>query len=166
MLTEARLDVARHSAPLTTLLLAVATPVAAIWLIPDQTNDEAKQLAAEGVQLDYGIEPVSFGPVADTVIGVGACVVAVACLALLAHGTARRTIAAAWWGPAGSVLAIGFFLGFIWRVWTSGGIGANIGAGLVTLMIPFGIGLGLLPGIYGAVLLRRAHKKRLLSVSR
>ena len=152
----------RYSAPFTTLLLAVATPVAAIWLIPDQTDDVSRQLAAQGVKLDYGIEPVSFGPVADTVIGVGACAVVVACLALLAYGAARRTIARAWLGVAGSVLAIGFFLGFSWRVWTAGGIGANIGAGLLMLMSPVCVGLSSLPGIYGAALLRRAHKQRLL----
>nr|WP_221382568.1 hypothetical protein [Actinoplanes polyasparticus] len=154
----------RCSAPFTTLLLAAATPVAAVWLIPDQTDDVSRQLAAQGVELDYGIEPVSFGPVTDTVIGVGACAVVVACLALLAYGTACRKIARAWLGVAGSVLAIGFFLGFSWRLWTAGGIGANIGVGLVMLMSPVCIGLSSLPGIYGAVLLRRAHKQRLLSV--
>jgi hypothetical protein len=157
--------VKRYSGLFTTLLLAVATPVAAIWLIPDQTNDEAKQLAAQGVELDYGIEPVSFGPVTDTVIGVGACAVVVACLALLAYGTARRTIAGGWWGVAASILAIGFFLGFTWRVWTAGGIGADIGAGLVMLMSPVCIALGSLPGFLGAVFLRRARKQRLLGVS-
>jgi hypothetical protein len=157
--------VKRCSGPLTILLLTVATPVAAIWLIPDQTNDAAKQLAAQGVELDYGIEPVSFGPVADTAIGIGACAVVVACLALLASGTARRTIAPSWWWVAASILAVGFFLGFCWRVWTAGGIGANIGAGLVVLMSPVCIGLGSLPGIFGAVLLHRARRQRLTSTA-
>ncbi|GIF41649.1 hypothetical protein [Actinoplanes xinjiangensis] len=145
--------------------LTVATPVAAVWLIPDQTNEAARKLAADGVELDYGIEPVSFGPVADTVIGVVACAVVVICLALLASGTARRTIASAWWGVALSILAVGFFGGFCWRVWTAGGIGANIGAGFMVLMSPFCIGLGLLPGIVGAVFIRRARNQRLSSAA-
>ncbi|MET8147788.1 hypothetical protein ACIBSW_28395 [Actinoplanes sp. NPDC049668] len=155
----------RYSGPFTALVLTVATPVAAIWLIPDQTNDEAKQLAAQGVDLDYGIEPLSFGPLADTVIGIGACAVVVACLALLVFGTARRTIAPAWWWVTASILAIGYFLGFCWRVWTAGGIGANIGAGFVVLISPFCIVWGSLPGIVGAVYLYRARKQRLTSAS-
>ncbi|NHO83156.1 hypothetical protein [Micromonospora sp. CMU55-4] len=60
----------RMSIPTPALVLILATPVASWWLIGDLTNQEARQLATEGVEMDYAIRPVSLGPVGDGIVGV------------------------------------------------------------------------------------------------
>ncbi|RLK25787.1 hypothetical protein DER29_3798 [Micromonospora sp. M71_S20] len=123
----------RLTLPTTALVLVLGTPVASWWLIGDLTNDEARRLAAEGVELDYAIRPVSLGPAGDRIVGVLACVGVVVALAWLLRATARRRLDPRWWWVLVPLVGAGVLVGLAWRVLTAGGIGANIGAGLMVV---------------------------------
>ncbi|MER7458807.1 hypothetical protein [Micromonospora sp. NPDC126480] len=125
---------AAYRPALPSLLLVLAAPVAVWWLVGDLTNDEARRLADEGVVLDYVVRPVSLGPVGDRFVGVVACGVAVAALAVLVRATAVRRLDPRWWAVLAPLVAAGALVGFAGRVLTAGGIGANVGAGLVALI--------------------------------
>jgi hypothetical protein len=142
------------------IVLILAMPVATAWLVGDLTDAEALALAAEGVPLDYGIEPISFGPGADRSIGIMACVAVMAAFAVLVLETLAARLRRAWWTVLLPLAAAGVVVGFGWRVWTAGGIGANIGAGLVLLLGgPLLLGL-VIAALVPAVLLIRAHRRR------
>ncbi|MCX4390895.1 hypothetical protein OG777_28765 [Micromonospora peucetia] len=119
--------------PVTALVLVLCTPVASWWLIGDLTNDEARQLAAEGADLDYAIRPVSLGPAGDRIFGALACVGAIAAVAGLVWAMSRHRLDPRWWRVLLPLVAAGVLVGFAWRVLTAGGIGANIGAGLMIM---------------------------------
>ncbi|WP_146605643.1 hypothetical protein [Micromonospora craterilacus] len=123
----------RRAVPVLVVALLLATPVATAWLVGDLTNREARRLAAEGVPLDYFLRPVSLGATGDRVVGVLACVLVILSLALLIRATATRTLDSRWWTVLLALMLSGALIGFAWRVMTAGGIGANIGAGLVVL---------------------------------
>ncbi|TYB35484.1 hypothetical protein FXF50_23955 [Micromonospora sp. AP08] len=121
------------SIPTAALVLILATPVASWGLIGDLTNEEARQLAAEGVELDYAIRPVSLGPVGDRIVGVLACIGVIGALALLVRDTYTCRLDSRWWRVLLPLVGAGVVVGFTWRVLTAGGIGANIGAGLIII---------------------------------
>ncbi|MEU5562707.1 hypothetical protein [Micromonospora musae] len=125
----------RHSrwVPLAALVLVLATPVISWWLIGDLTNDEARRLAAEGVELDYAFRPVSLGPAGNRTVGVLACIGGLGALAWLVRATSRRRVDRRWWGVLLPLVGGGILVGFGWQVMTAGGIGANIGAGLTIM---------------------------------
>ena len=119
--------------PLASLALVLATPVATWWLVGDLTDDAARRLASQGVKLDYAFRPVTLGAVGDRIVGVLACVTVVATLAVLIHDTVARSLRPGWWVVLVPLVLAGVLVGFGWRVLTAGGIGANIGAGLMIL---------------------------------
>lgn len=123
----------RRSLRLASLVLVLATPVAVWWLVGDLTDGRARRLAAEGVALDYAVRPVSLGPAGDRIVGVLACVAAVLALGVLVRATAVRRLDAGWWTVLAPLVAAGALVGFAGRVVTAGGVGANIGAGLMVL---------------------------------
>ncbi|HWH01724.1 MAG TPA: hypothetical protein VNV66_20950 [Pilimelia sp.] len=148
------------SLSLAALALVLATPIASAWLIGDLTNEEARRLAAEGVELDYAIRPASLGPVADRYVGVLACAVAVGALGVLLWATRSRRLDPRWWNVLAPLVAAGVLAGFSWRLMTAGGIGANIGAGLV-VVIGGPLLVALLAGaVVAAVLIRRRRAPR------
>lgn len=123
----------RASFQLAALVLIVAIPVASWWLIGDQTNEAARQLDAEGVELDYAIRPMTLGPVGDRIAGVLACIGTIGALGALVWGTSTRKVDSRWWWVLLPLVGAGALVGIAWRVLTAGGIGANIGAGLTII---------------------------------
>ncbi|MEH0843307.1 hypothetical protein V6U81_13065 [Micromonospora sp. CPCC 205711] len=123
----------RTALPVAMLVLILAAPVASWWLTGDLTNEAARQLAAQGVELDYEFRPLSLGPVGDRTVGVLACISAIGALGLLVRGTATRRLDSGWWPVLLPLVGAGAVVGFAWRVLTAGGIGANIGAGLTIM---------------------------------
>jgi hypothetical protein len=137
--------------------LVLATPVAVSWMVGDLTDDVSLELAAQGVALDYGIDPITFGSTGDRIVGIAACVAVLASVALLAQQTIAGRMRGGWWAVLAPLVAVGILVGFAWRVWTAGGIGANIGAGLVVLFGgPLALGL-LLAALVSAVILLRSR---------
>ncbi|MGH3713941.1 MAG: hypothetical protein ACRDT4_10845 [Micromonosporaceae bacterium] len=106
--------------------LVISVPVVAAWLIGDVSE------VPPGPDTDYFLRPLQLG-VAEHVLGALCAVVAVLCAVQLVRATRRREFDPLWWLTLAPLLAYGLFAGFGWRVLTAGGIGANIGAGLVIL---------------------------------
>ncbi|MEU7934725.1 hypothetical protein [Micromonospora echinofusca] len=150
----------RPTFPITALILLLCTPVAAWWLIGDLTGDEARRLAAEGVELDYAIRPVSLGTTGDRIVGVLACVGVVLALAWLLRATARRSLDRRWWWVLAPLVAAGALLGLAWRVLTAGGIGANIGAGLMLIVGGPALAVLLIVAAVAALRMRRNRPSR------
>ncbi|WP_433789410.1 hypothetical protein [Actinoplanes sp. CA-252034] len=122
--------------------MVLATPVATSFLVGDQTNAEALALAAQGERLDYGIPPVTLGPTGDLVLGIGACALVLVSLGVLVRESVAGRIRRAWWSVLAQLMALAVIVGFSWRVMTAGGIGANIGEGLVVMFLgPIALGL-------------------------
>lgn len=137
------------------LVLIAATPVTTSWLVGDLTDEESLRLAAEGVPLDYGIDPITFGPTGDRIIGVVACAAAVIAWGILVQSTVTSRLHRGWWLVLVPLVAAGIITGFAWRVWTAGGIGANIGAGLVIIVGgPLVLGLLIAAAVPAVMLLR------------
>ncbi|MEH1102367.1 hypothetical protein [Micromonospora sp. CPCC 205561] len=150
----------RVAAPINTLVLVLCTPVAAWWLIGDLTGDEARRLAAEGVDLDYAIRPVNLGATGDRIVGALACVGVVLALAGLLRATSRRRLDPRWWWVLVPLVAAGVLLGLAWRVLTAGGIGANIGAGLTVVAGGPALAVLLTVAAVAALRLRRNRPRR------
>jgi hypothetical protein len=91
--------------------------------------------------LDYGYGPYQVGPASGYLVGGTAAVVAAAALVALVIRT--RTGAVNWrsWAAVASLAAAGAVGAGGWRIVTSGGVGANIGGGLVLLFGPAMIAL-------------------------
>ncbi|PRX16521.1 hypothetical protein CLV67_119102 [Actinoplanes italicus] len=142
------------------VVLVLATPVAISWLVGDLTDPTSLALAAEGVDLDYGIEPITFGPTGDRIVGITACVAVLFSLGLLVQQTVTSRFRGGWWAVLLPLVAVGVILGYGWRVFTAGGIGANIGAGLVLLLGgPLALGLLLAAIVPAMILLRERPTK-------
>jgi len=60
----------RTSFSLAMFVLVLSVPVGSAWVIGDLTDETSRQLATEGVELDYAIRPVSFGPTWNQLVGV------------------------------------------------------------------------------------------------
>lgn len=125
----------------------------------DLTDETSRRLAAEGVQLDYGIEPVSFGPAGDRIVGVLAFVAVVAAFGLFLWATVTSRLYPGWWLVLLPLVLAGVIIGYAWRVLTAGGIGANIGAGIViTFGGPFVIGLLIAPAVPAVMMWREGRR--------
>ena len=114
----------RHVTAAVTLVLA--TPVAVWWAVGD--------VSSKGFDdLDYMVRPVQLAPLVEAVIGGVAVVLVVASAAVLGHALYRGRVRRAWSATVIPLCAAGAVVGAGWRVVTAGGIGANIGGGLVVL---------------------------------
>jgi hypothetical protein len=107
-------------------VLVLATPVAVASLVGDLTTEETRKLG----NLTYGLDPITFGPTGDLIVGIVSCSLVVATLALMVWGTATGRESPSWWLVLLPLMASGAMAAVIWRVWTQGSIGANIGEGL------------------------------------
>ncbi|MGW3889097.1 hypothetical protein ACWD69_10445 [Micromonospora chokoriensis] len=117
------------SLKLAAVVLIVAVTVVFWWIVGDQTNEAARQLDAEGVELDYVIRPVHLGPEGERIVGVLACIGAIGAFGVLVVGTYTRKVAFGWWWILIPLAGVGAIVGWFWRVLTAGEIGANIGLG-------------------------------------
>ncbi|MER6756845.1 hypothetical protein ABT235_21975 [Micromonospora echinofusca] len=110
--------------------------------------------------MDYAIRPVSLGPAGDRIVGVLACVGVVLALAWLLRVTARRSLDRRWWWVLAPLVAAGALLGLAWRVLTAGGIGANIGAGLMLIVGGPALAVLLIVAAVAALRMRRHRPSR------
>lgn len=140
---------------------ALAVPVLTWWLVGDLTHPAARQLAAEGVPLDYYIRPPGLSTGQQTAIGVTALLVTAATAAVMISSLVRRTAPVTLWLMVLLPLtAAGVIVGFTWRVWTAGSVGANIGAGLMLLFgLPMAGGMLLLAGLAGVGIAKRRRDR-------
>ena len=109
--------------------LVAAVPVAA-WGLMGQQN--AAGLPAS--QLDHAFQPLGVPDGLATVLGVIALLLAGVGGALLARASWQGGLDVRWWGVLAPLVMAGLLVGVGWRVITAGVIGANIGAGFVTLV--------------------------------
>ncbi|WP_156051710.1 hypothetical protein [Allokutzneria albata] len=100
--------------------LVGAGALTAWWLVGDQSSQ-----VPPGTQLDYYMRLPAYSPAVDIAIGVAGVVIGVALL-VRAKGL--------WRLPFTGAFLLGAVLGVFGRVLTAGGIGANIGAGLVFMI--------------------------------
>ncbi|MFJ4845097.1 hypothetical protein [Streptomyces sp. NPDC088733] len=117
--------------PLAAVTLIVSVPVAVWGLLGRQ--DAAGFRPSE---LDYLVRPFDIPAGVETGLGVAAAVLAVAAATVLGLASRRpgpERFDGRWWQVLGPLVAAGALAGAGWRVVTAGGIGANIGAGLVIL---------------------------------
>ena len=111
-----------------TLALISASAVLTWWAVGDLSYTGPSSL---GTQQDYLIHPLNLGSGAEKLLGaVSVAVVVVAGAALLRTGSAPRRDRR-WLAVLLPLLVTGIFVGGGWRVVTSGGVGANIGGGLL-----------------------------------
>jgi len=107
------------------LILVLAVPVAAWWLVGDQSTVPAS------MDPDYAFRPWRIGPVAARAAGIGSLAAGGVAAAVLIAMTLRRRLDYRWWAVLVPLAAAGIIAGAGWRVMTAGVIGANIGAGLL-----------------------------------
>ncbi|GAA4568430.1 hypothetical protein GCM10023176_22820 [Micromonospora coerulea] len=143
------------SLPVVALVLILATPVASWWLVGDLSEE-----VAEGVELDYGIPPLSLDPLGDGVVGVLACIAAIRALALLVSATSSRRLDSRWWLVLLPLVGAGVLVGFAWRVLTAGVIGANIGGGLTIIFGGPLLGVLLIAAAAAALQIRWSRVRR------
>jgi hypothetical protein len=115
--------------PLAAAALLLAVPVATWWLVGDQST---VPLSADP---DYFIRPFRISPALERAWGLGSVLMAIAAGLLLTCASLRHDLDLRWWSVLGPLLAVGVLIGFGWRVFTAGVIGANIGAGLLTFFV-------------------------------
>ena len=140
--------------------LLVSAPVVSWWLPGDLTGEKSKALAADGEVLDHMVDPLPLGSTAELVIGVLACLVAIASAAVLIRATMARRIDPRWWTVLGPLVAAGAVIGFGWRMITAGGIGANVGGGLTLLFgLPIVAVLLIVAGVNALALRRRRARQ-------
>ncbi|MFF8936511.1 hypothetical protein ACF08O_17585 [Streptomyces paradoxus] len=109
--------------------LVGGVPVAAWGLMGQQNYD-----GLPASELDYAFQPWDIGDGVAAVAGGLALVLAVAGAAVLVRGTLRGAMDGRWWGVLGPLVVLGLMAGVGWRILTAGGIGANIGAGLLIML--------------------------------
>jgi len=112
--------------PLAGATLLLAVPVMTWWLVGDLST---VPLSSDP---DYFIRPFRIRPALELVLGWGSVLVAIVAALLLTWASLRKGMDPRWWSVLGPLLLIGVLVGFGWRVFTAGVIGANIGAGLFT----------------------------------
>jgi hypothetical protein len=112
--------------PLAGAALLLAVPVMTWWLAGDQST---VPLSADP---DYFIRPFRISPALERLLGCGSVLVAIVAALQLTWASLRHVLDPRWWSVLGPLLLIGVLVGFGWRVFTAGVIGANIGAGFFT----------------------------------
>ncbi|MFF7736280.1 hypothetical protein [Streptomyces sp. NPDC007984] len=117
--------------------LVGGVPVAA-WGLMGQQNHAGLPAS----ELDYAFQPWDIGDGVAAVAGGLGLVLAVAGAVVLVRRSLRGAMDQRWWGVLGPLVALGLLAGVGWRILTAGGIGANIGAGLLILFgTPIAVGL-------------------------
>ncbi|MGA5205172.1 hypothetical protein [Streptomyces variegatus] len=117
--------------------LVGGVPVAAWGLMGQQNHD-----GLPASELDYAFQPWDIGDGVAAVAGGLALVLAAAGAAVLVRSSLRGAMDRRWWGVLGPLVVLGLMAGVGWRILTAGGIGANIGAGLLIIFgTPIAAGL-------------------------
>jgi hypothetical protein len=117
--------------------LVGGVPVAA-WGLMGQQN----YAGLPASELDYAFQPWDIGDGVAAVAGGLGLVLAVAGAVVLVRGSLRGALDGRWWGVLGPLVALGLMAGVGWRILTAGGVGANIGAGLLIIFgTPIAAGL-------------------------
>lgn len=133
--------------------LVLVTPVLAWLVLGDQSSD-----GFAPSELDFIARAPQIPLAVQWCAGVGGTAVALAALLVLhcagrAVAPERRRL---WWLLLGPFLAAGVFAAMLGRTMTAGGIGANIGYGLMMLATPVVLGgLGLVALVACVLLCRR-----------
>lgn len=118
------------------------------WLVGDQSTVPAS------ADPDFAVEPFDIAPGLQRAAGIGSTVLAIAALPTLIWATRRGRLSRRWWPVLAPLLVAGAAAGFGWRILTAGVIGANIGAGMVILVVG--------PVIAGLLIWSLAYAIRLL----
>ncbi len=140
------------AAPLAFVLPAVGT----WWLIGDLSSP-----SPPGTDLDYAFGPWPIEPWLENAVGMAAVMVTVAGMAVAIVAVLAGRLPGQWLALMVGLLVAGLVAGWAVRVLTAGGIGANIGAGMVLLVIAPLLGLGvLLAAGWALYLARHTHAMR------
>ena len=110
---------------LTGIVAVVVTPIAAWWLIGDQTFTGGRR-----DNLDYMYRAPSISGRTTATAGVIALVAATAAIAGLSLAARRRRVDPRWLGVVALLMLAGVLLAGVGRIATAGVVGANIGGGL------------------------------------
>jgi hypothetical protein len=141
------------------LVFALSVPVVTWWLAGDLTDPQVRLLESEGVPLDYLIRPWDLSAGQQRIIGVVAAVLAVAALTVVIRAIVRKQADVLWWMVLLPLAGAGVIAGLSWRVFTAGGIGANVGAGVMALVgLPFAGLMLILAGLAGIAVHRRGER--------
>src|SRR5215472_10703076 len=100
--------------------------VATWYLVGDQSTTSPEHA-------DYVIRPIRMSRQLERVIGVGGLLLTILAAAVLAWASVRHTFDLRWWLVIGPATAASALAGLVWRVFTAGVIGANIGAGCLLM---------------------------------
>jgi hypothetical protein len=110
------------------VVLVLAVPVAAWWLIGDRYSALYPSPISSSV-----IRPFPISPAAERAAGTGAVLAAIVAATWLTWASLRHGFDLRWWSVLGPLLLAGILAGFGWRVLTARMDGANIGAGCLIL---------------------------------
>lgn len=132
--------------------LVVGVPVAA-WGLMGQQNYGGLPAS----ELDYAFQPWDIGDGVAAVLG-GLALLAGVGATVLVRGARRGVLDPRWWGVLGPLVVVGMVAGVGWRILTAGGVGANIGAGLLIIFgTPVVVGLSLWALAWGVWLVTDRH---------
>ncbi|MEV0241297.1 hypothetical protein AB0I06_15380 [Streptomyces sp. NPDC050674] len=133
--------------------LVGGVPVAAWGLMGQQNYD-----GLPASELDYAFQPWDIADGVAAVAGGLALALAAAGAGVLVRASLRGALDRRWWGVLGPLVVLGLMAGVGWRILTAGGIGANIGAGLLVIFgTPVAAGLLLWSLAWAFWLVTRHH---------
>jgi hypothetical protein len=118
----------RWLVPAGAVVLVLAVPIAAWWLIGDRYSSLSPGAG-------YLIRPFPVSPAAERAAGRGSVLAAILAATWLTWASLRHGFDLRWWSVLGPLLPVGILAGFGWRVLTARMDGANIGAGCVILSV-------------------------------
>ena len=110
-------------------VLVLATPVAVWWMTNSVTHQPLKDP-------DYAVRPLEIDPAIKVGLTVAAVVLALFSLAILELARRHQRLSEEWWGVLGPLVAVGAICGGTYSMLTAPVIGANIGAGLASFVVP------------------------------
>jgi hypothetical protein len=112
-------------------------PVVTWWLVGDLSEP------VDPTQADCVVHPLKLDPGIEVGPGAAGSLVGSAALVVLTVGTRQRVVDRRLWGVVLPLVVVGMFGGHAYRVMTAAVYGANIGAGMVILIAPGVVLLGL-----------------------